>query len=104
MVILLLLAGGVVGGLPGAAAWFLAQQLNFSAPWVAGLVVGLPIFLIILILPLLFLGGLVEVYKSTTWTLTYREMTALEAAVPVAPAPAGPEPEQPLPGPTPAEI
>jgi hypothetical protein len=28
--------------------------------------------------PWLFLGGLVEVFKSSVWTLTYRELRALE--------------------------
>ena len=28
--------------------------------------------------PWLFLGGLMEVFKSSVWTLTYRELRALE--------------------------
>jgi hypothetical protein len=34
--------------------------------------------------PWLFLGGLVEVFKSSVWTLTYRELRALEGLEPQA--------------------
>jgi hypothetical protein len=47
-------------------------------PWIAGAAIGVPIFLAVIILPALFLSGLMEVFKSSTWTLTYRELTALE--------------------------
>jgi hypothetical protein len=36
------------------------------------------IFLAVIIVPALFLSGLMEVFKSSTWTLTYRELAALE--------------------------
>jgi hypothetical protein len=29
--------------------------------------------------PWLFLGGLMEVFKSSVWTLTYRELRALQS-------------------------
>jgi len=29
------------------------------------------------IIPLTFIGGLYQVYKSSVWTLSYRELTAL---------------------------
>jgi len=32
--------------------------------------------------PWLFLGGLMEVFKSSVWTLTYRELRALESVEP----------------------
>jgi hypothetical protein len=30
--------------------------------------------------PWLFLGGLMEVFKSSVWTLTYRQLRALESS------------------------
>jgi hypothetical protein len=39
--------------------------------------VGIPLFLLILIAPLLLLEGLKEIFVSSTWTLTYRELRAL---------------------------
>ncbi len=44
----------------------------------ARILFGLPIFILVMIAPMLFLGGLVEVAKSSLWTLTYRELRALE--------------------------
>jgi hypothetical protein len=92
--ILLALAGVVLGGLPGALVWWITSQLSASQslPWVLAVVVGLPIFLLVVALPSLFLGGLFEAYKSTTWTLTYRELLALENRSGLLPSPIVPEP------------
>jgi len=40
---------------------------------------GIPIFVLTVAVPLAFLGGLREVFLSSTWTLTYREILALES-------------------------
>jgi hypothetical protein len=63
----------VVGGL---TSLFFEEAL----PWILGAAVGVPIFLLVLVVPMLFLGGLIEVFKSSVWTLTYREVRALEKA------------------------
>jgi hypothetical protein len=34
--------------------------------------VGMPIFVMVVVAPWIFLCGLMEVYKSSVWTLTYR--------------------------------
>jgi hypothetical protein len=44
--------------------------------------IGIPIFALVVSVPWLFLGGLVEVFKSSVWTLTYRELRALEGLEP----------------------
>ena len=91
LVILLMLVGLVLGGLPGLLVAFLVGQFfSNAAPWVFGLIVGLPIFFLVLFVPLTFLGGLVSTYTSSVWTLTYREAAALAA---VAGVPAGEPPE-----------
>ena len=56
-----LIAGGI-GFLAGA-----------TQPVLTGLIVGIPIFVIALSLPLLFLEGLKKVFESSTWTLAFRE-------------------------------
>ena len=43
-----------------------------------GGVVGLPVFILVTILPLLLVTGWVELYKSNLWTLTYRELRGTE--------------------------
>jgi hypothetical protein len=57
----------LVGGLAGLA-------FEGAIPWVLAAVVGVPAFLLVLATPLAFLGGLLEVFLSSTWTLTYRQL------------------------------
>ena len=47
-------------------------------PWVIAAAVGMPIFILIISIPSLFIGGVLETFKSTVWTLTYRELRAGE--------------------------
>jgi hypothetical protein len=54
---------------------------------ILGAIVGLPIFFLIAFSYLIFMGGLKEVYFSSAWTLTYRELKALENVAPAAPTP-----------------
>jgi hypothetical protein len=78
VVILLLIVGGLAGGLLALAAGGLTSlALGGAIPWIVGGVVGVPVFLLAVVLPAAFLSGLVEVFKSSTWTLTYRELRAL---------------------------
>jgi hypothetical protein len=66
-----LLAGGLVGLLlEGVARWILAGAL------------GILIFILTLAVPLVFLVGLREVFLSSTWTLTYRELRPLTKLAP----------------------
>ena len=79
VVLFLLLVGGVLGGLAGLSVGGLSSFLFEGAvPWILGFGVGTPVFLLIVGVPSVFLGGLAEVYKSSVWTLTYRELRALE--------------------------
>jgi hypothetical protein len=93
-VLVALLAGVAAGGL--VTALVAAISLPFVhgiTPWVMGGLVGLPVFLLVTILPLLLVSGWVELYKSNLWTLTYRELRgmahsteAIEPTVPLSPA------------------
>jgi hypothetical protein len=78
IVILLLIVGGGLGGVLALLVGGLTSLvLEGAAPWIAGGIVGIPVFLLILVAPLAWLGGLLEVFKSSTWTLTYRELRAM---------------------------
>jgi hypothetical protein len=68
-----LFLGGAAALLVGA---LVALGFNGATPWIAAAVVGIPVFILTLVLPLAFLGGLREVFLSSTWTLTYRELHA----------------------------
>jgi hypothetical protein len=94
LMIALVLLGLAAGGLPALLVGGLVS-LTFegAVPWILAALVGLPIFIVAIAIPVLFLGGLVEVFRSSVWTLTYRELRGLEqpepepAALPQADAP-----------------
>lgn len=92
VVLLLVLAGLVIGGLPALLIYFVLNLfMEGAAPAIIAGVIGAPIFFLIIVIPSLIITGLLESYKSTVWTLTYRELLALESGVVVP----GPEPEIP---------
>ncbi|MFC2064864.1 hypothetical protein ACFLXB_07195 [Chloroflexota bacterium] len=68
--------GALVASIPGLLTGFLASMFVPSSFWaiVIGILFGLPFFLVTAGFPLLFVEGLVQVFKSTVWTLVYREI------------------------------
>jgi len=80
--LVILFLGAVLGGLPALLSGVLANlAFGDAAAWIIGLVVGIPIFLLVVAAPLLLLGGLWEAFKSSVWTLTYRELRAKEVSM-----------------------
>jgi hypothetical protein len=72
-----LLFGGGIGLLFGGLGALFGEG---ALPWILGLVTGLPVFILVFVLPLTFLNGLKVVYINNAWTLTYREMKPLADA------------------------
>jgi hypothetical protein len=70
VILVLLVLAVVVGGVPAALAYLLSHS------WVWPAIVGVPLFLLILIPSTAFVAGLFETYVSTSWTLTYRDVTS----------------------------
>jgi len=94
VVLLLLVLGGVTGALPGLALGGLVSLVSQSEtlPWIIGGGIGALIFIAVIAIPSLFAGGVFKTFESSVWTLTYRELHALEQieapevpAVPAAP-------------------
>ena len=80
-----LLAGVLLSLIPVALATGIASlYIHGVAPWIVGIIAGLPLFILVTITPLLFVGGWVEIFKSSLWTLAYRELSARESAVQAA--------------------
>lgn len=73
--IVLLIPALIIGAVPGLIA-FVVASLFTSGPltWVIGLIFALPLFIVILFLPIFFLTGWYRLYTSIAWTLAYREM------------------------------
>jgi hypothetical protein len=66
--------------LVGLFSLFLSGYL----PWIAGGLFVLPLFFTIAFSPWVLLTAWQQIYSSTVWTLTYREIKALPAETPVA--------------------
>jgi hypothetical protein len=83
LLILFIVLGGVTGTLL-AYLVFLLSSLVFEGalPVLLAVAVGLPIFILVMLAPWWCLGGLMEVFKSSAWTLTYRELRAVEDVMP----------------------
>jgi hypothetical protein len=78
-VVLLLVGIGILtGGVIGLAIYALIQASSVESAWITAIILGGGVFLLVLALPLLFLGGLREIFISTSWTLTYRELYPAE--------------------------
>lgn len=83
VVLALVAAGMLLGGLSALLVGGLVSLIwAGEAPVFLALAVGVSIFLLVLVAPLAFLSGLREVFVSSTWTLTYRELIALESLEP----------------------
>jgi hypothetical protein len=75
--LLLVAVGVVIGGGLGLLSGLTANALGAASPILVGFAVGVPLFLLVLIVPLVLLDGLKMVFTSSTWTLTYRELRTL---------------------------
>lgn len=85
--LLLMGAGVVLGGMVTLLVLGLSGlAFDGATVWILTAIVGVPIGLLVLAGPWAFLGGLREVFKSSAWTLTYRELCAQDAPA-SAPAP-----------------
>jgi hypothetical protein len=60
----------------------LTPILSGPVPWIVGAVAGLPIFVVVTMVPMLLVSGWVEILKSSTWTLAYRELRAQARVAP----------------------
>jgi hypothetical protein len=87
VLLLTVLTGVVLGGVPAAlVAAITGLFMGGATPWIMGALAGLPVFIVVMASPMLFVNGLVEIYMSCIWTLAYRDLRAMERTV-HAPAP-----------------
>lgn len=67
----------VGGGATLLVGWNAFQSGDPSMVW--SIILGVLLLAVVLGIPLAFLGGLRETFQSTSWTLTYREIRALQS-------------------------
>jgi hypothetical protein len=78
--LLLALVALLIGGLPALLlGWLFSGLFNTSLGYILGAIGILPWLFGLVILPSLLLEGLFAVFKSTVWTLTYRNLLAMNA-------------------------
>ncbi|MFQ5613038.1 MAG: hypothetical protein ACE5H9_12995 [Anaerolineae bacterium] len=70
LTVIILIVSVVIGGIPAGLAYLFTQS------WIAAAVAGIPLFLLVFIVPLTFATGLYLIYQSTVWTLAYQELKA----------------------------
>lgn len=74
----LLLGGLLIAGLPAALiGWIVSLFASGAWPWIVAAIFGVPLFLVILMVPTSIISGFVQTFVSSTWTLTYREAVAM---------------------------
>jgi hypothetical protein len=78
--LVLLVPGALVAAIPAAIALGITS-IFASGPlaWIVAALVAIPFFFLVVFAPLSLTGGLYTIFTSNVWTLTYREMKALEA-------------------------
>lgn len=75
LLLLFIALGGVAGALPAYLVYLLASLFSEGAvPVLLAVLVGLPIFVLVMLAPWWCAGGLMEVFQSSAWTLTYRQL------------------------------
>ena len=82
--LILLLPAALVAAIPAAIALSITS-IFASGPlaWIVAILVAVPFFLMVTLAPLTLVSGWYMIYTSGVWTLTYREIKALEAPCPV---------------------
>jgi len=75
MLVLAALVAGVLGlSVGGIASLFSTDAVSI----IAGAVAGAPVFILLMVAPLVFLTGLKETFVSIAWTLSLREVLVIE--------------------------
>lgn len=73
-----IVAAALIAGLPALLAGAIAGLFTQGpTPWVVAAIVGVPILLVAVIIPVALIGGWRHVFSASVWTLTYREILAL---------------------------
>ncbi len=88
VMLVMVLPAVLASGIPGLIAAGFAALFQMPSPWfwIVGGLVALPIFGLVFAAPSLLVGGWQQIFNSSVWTETYRELKALEMVKPV-PAP-----------------
>jgi hypothetical protein len=83
VLIQLMAFGLILGGLLALGLGsLLALALAKATAWMIAMITGAVLFVLVVALPIVFLGGLREVFRSSAWTLTFREAAGVPGGDP----------------------
>jgi hypothetical protein len=78
----LLLPAAILAVIPGLLAFGITSIFSSGVlAWIIAGLVALPFFFVVVFAPLTLITGWIQIYNSSVWTLTYREMKVLEGVV-----------------------
>ena len=81
--ILLALPAVIVAAIPATFVFAITSIFSSGVvAWVAAALVALPFFLLVVFAPLTLVSGWYQIFSANVWTLTYREIKALETVKP----------------------
>jgi hypothetical protein len=82
--LILALPAALVAAIPAAIAFGITTIFSGGlVAWIVAILVAVPFFLMVTLTPLALVSGWYLIYSSCVWTLTYREIKALEVVKPV---------------------
>ena len=80
-----MVAGAVIAAVPTRLIAGIANQFVSTVfAWIIGAIFGFPLFVLVTFSPIIFLSGIVEVFMSSFWTLSYREFRPQMSVAPQA--------------------
>ena len=86
--VVMAISGVIVALIPGLIAYGIASLFTvWPLALIIGVIFALPFFLTVTFSPLALIGGWVHVFTSSTWTLTYREIKAMDHPETASPEP-----------------
>jgi hypothetical protein len=81
--VLTILKGVIVARVPALIVGGICSLfLSGAWPWIVGGLFGLPIFFLVAFSPEFLVESLAQIFRSSVWTLVYRELKALETLTP----------------------
>jgi hypothetical protein len=90
----ILIPSYVIMAIPGAIVAAVTGGIGYGItaifaphiwPWIIGALVALPFFFAVVFSPITFVSGWVELFTTNVWTLTYRQLKAMDALPPAMP-------------------
>jgi hypothetical protein len=80
--VVLLIPAALAASLPALIAYGITSLFT-SGPlaWIITILAAIPLFFTVLFAPLFLFGGWFKIFESNVWTLTYREIKAVESLV-----------------------